>query len=148
MSNTIDAGIFRELYEGWTDAISNKKFDWFERHLSSDFSATAHVWPNLRLDKEQFIELDKQIVELVADWQTVDVVEVGGVVVTVSTLRIHREVFKSDTAVEGSDDSQDDLANLASGSVVTGKLVTYTGTWLQQGGVWQIKDHRMVHAID
>lgn len=148
MTKDVNSETFRQLYEEWIKAISEQKLDWFEKHLSSDFSATAHVWPNLRLDKDQFIELDKQIVEIEADWQTVQIVPFDDLVVTVATLQMHKEVFRSDTSLQGASDEQSELATLASGSVVTGKLVTYTGTWQHNDGVWQIKDHRMVHAAD
>lgn len=148
MVTEISRDIFRKLYEEWVAAIAGKDYAWFERHLAPNFSATAHVWPNLRLDKEQFIELDKQIVEIEAEWQTVDILPVGDLVVTVATLRMYREVFRTDTAVAGPGDGQDDLASLTSGSVVTGKLCTYTGAWKWQSGVWQILDHRMIDAVD
>jgi hypothetical protein len=149
MSVEISDSVFRELYESWVRAISQKDYAWFEKHLSDDFAATAHVWPKLRLDKEAFIELDKQIIEISAEWQEVHAVPLGDLVVTVANLRMHREVFAKEAAVAGADaESGDDLASLASGGVVTGKLCSYTGVWKLVDGVWKIIDHRMVDATE
>lgn len=144
----VDPGVFRELYQNWVRAIAEKDYGWFEKHLSEDFSATAHMWPTLRLDKQQFIELDKQIVDISADWQSVYAVPLGRLVVTVADLRMHREVFRTDTAISGSNAAGEDIASLTSGSEVTGKLVSYIGVWKRHGDIWQIVDHRMIDAVD
>ena len=134
---------FKDLYDQWRDAIANKNWGWFDIHLTDDMTVSAHPWPTLKLNKQQFIELDQQMEEIDAEWIHVSAYQVGTTVITCSVARFIVEKFKDGTFVSEGMPSGKDL-----GSLVKGKTVAYTGAWKKSGDVWQIYDHHMVGVVE
>jgi hypothetical protein len=51
------------LSQQWADALRDRRYEWFEIHLAEDFLFSAHPFPELRLRKREFIEVDKKIAQ-------------------------------------------------------------------------------------
>jgi hypothetical protein len=127
----------RELYTGWLKALAERKYEWFDRHLTEDFAMTAHPFEGVYLHKNEFIEVDKRVTE--ADMRIVSlfVHRLESIVVSTVTIKIIKEVFGSDAG-----------HNLPSAQALqakfTGKTMAYASAWRQENSVWRCFDHHMV----
>ena len=140
MAANIDASnVARDLYNQWAAALRAHSYDWFERHLSEDYMFSAHPFPDMRLDKATFIEVDKKIgaadirfVSVEAD--LVDEIIISRVIADV------KEEFKADLG-----------AGLPSAAEVnrlfSGERFAYVSAWRKTGNVWQCFDHHMIGAV-
>jgi hypothetical protein len=134
---------FKSLYDQWGDAISNKKYDWFERHFAPDFHGTAQPWPGLSVNKTQMIELDKAIETMDVEWLQVKAHRFGAVVLTTGVVRYTREAFRPGATIAAGMPTGDQLSSL-----VNGKTVLYTNGWRHDGRNWQVFDHHMVGIVE
>lgn len=133
---------FKALYDQWEQAIHQKDWAWFERHFADDWIGTARPWPDLRLNRDQLIEIDKQIESLDAQWIAVTAHRLGNVVVTVAVSRIGNEEFKP------GGDLAPGVASLKEfNDYCAGNTISYAGAWRHDGGRWQMFDHRLIGII-
>jgi hypothetical protein len=134
---------FASLYEQWGDAISNKKYDWFERHFAEDFHGTAAPWPGLSVNKAKMIELDKAIETMDVKWLEVRASRFGETVLVTGVVRYTREAFRAGATIAPGMPTGDELSSL-----VNGKCVLYIGGWRHDGSHWQVFDHHMVGIVE
>jgi hypothetical protein len=134
---------FKSLYDQWGEAISHKKWDWFERHFAADFHGTAAPWPGLSVDKAKMIELDKAIETMEVEWLQVRAYRFGSTVLTAGVVRYTKEAFRPGATIAPGMPTGDQLSSL-----VNGKSVLYIGGWRHDGRNWQIFDHHMVGIVD
>jgi hypothetical protein len=134
---------FKSLYDQWGSAISNKDWNWFERHFADDFLGTAKPWPGLSVDKQKMIELDKAIETMDVEWLQVTAQLFGDSVLTAGVVRYTKEAFKAGATIADGMPTGDQLSSL-----VNGKNVLYIGGWRFNGSVWQVFDHHMVGIVE
>jgi hypothetical protein len=133
---------FKSLYDDWGDAISNKRWEWFERHFAADFLGTAKPWPGLFVNKQKMIELDKAIEKMDVEWLQVTAQRFGDVVLTSGVVKYREEAFKPGATIADGMPTGSDLSSL-----VNGKSVLYIGGWRHNGRDWQVFDHHMVDLV-
>lgn len=134
---------FKSLYDQWGAAISNKDWNWFERHFADDFLGTAKPWPGLFVDKQKMIELDKSIETMDVEWLQVTAQQFGDSVLTAGVVRYTKEAFKPGATIAEGMPTGDQLSSL-----VNGKNVLYIGGWRFNGSDWQVFDHHMVGIVE
>jgi len=134
---------FKELYDAWGDAIANKKYDWFERHFAEDFHGTAQPWPTVSVNKQQMIELDKNIETMDVRWLQVTARKFGETVLVTGVVHYMKEAFREGATLGGNMPSGSQLSEL-----VNGKNVLYIGGWRHNGNRWQIFDHHMIGLVN
>ena len=134
---------FKSLYDQWGAAISNKKWDWFERHFAADFHGTAHPWRGLSVDKAQMIELDRAIETMDVEWLQVRAIRFGDTVLVTGVVRYTKEAFRPGATIAEGMPTGDQLSAL-----VNGKSVLYIGGWRRNGDHWQVYDHHMVGIVE
>src|SRR5690348_10605910 len=83
--------IIRELYLGWTSALTVRDYSWFEKHLARDFMLSAQPFPEMRVNKEEFIEIDKKIGRADIRFVTVKAERAGDIVVSFAVADITEE---------------------------------------------------------
>ena len=134
---------FKSLYDQWGAAISNKDWNWFERHFADDFLGTAKPWPGLFVDKRKMIELDKAIETMDVEWLQVTARQFGDSVLTSGVVRYTKEAFRAGATIADGMPTGDQLSSL-----VNGKNVLYIGGWRFNGRDWQVFDHHMVGIVE
>jgi hypothetical protein len=134
---------FKSLYDQWGEAISKKKWDWFERHFAADFHGTAQPWRGLSVNKAQMIDLDKAIETMDVEWLQVRAYQFGDTVLATGVVRYTKEEFKPGATIADGMPTGDQLSAL-----VNGKSVLYIGAWRHNGGNWQVYDHHMVGIVE
>jgi len=134
---------FKALYDKWGQAISNKDWDWLERHMAEDFLGTAQPWPGLSVNKARMIELDRNIETMDVEWLRVDAQRFGSSVLASGVVRYTKEAFREGTTIAEGMPTGGQLSAL-----VNGKMVLYIGAWRHNGSHWQIYDHHMVGIVD
>lgn len=127
------------LSHEWANALRDHRYEWFEVHLAEDFLFSAHPFPELRLKKREFIEVDKKIDK--ADIQFVSIrAEFAGEMIMSRTIADVQEEFGADLG-----------PGLPTAAAVTqtlsGKRMAYTSAWRMEGSVWRCYDHHMVGAV-
>jgi len=131
--------IASDLYHQWAAALTNHDADWFERHIASDFSLTAHPFAQIRFDKRKFIEVDMQTENTSITFLDIRAHAAGGILLSQAIARV-KEDFKSDLG-EGMP-SAAEVTNLLSGQVLA-----YSSAWRKNGRVWQCFDHHMIGPV-
>jgi hypothetical protein len=134
---------FKSLYDQWGSAISNKDWDWIERHFAEDFLGTAQPWPTLSVNKRQMMELDKQIETMDVRWLEVTARRFGDTVLASGVVQYKKEAFKAGATVGEGMPTGSQLSSL-----VNGKSVLYIGAWRRNGSDWQIYDHHMIGIVE
>ena len=125
------------LYEGWRNALATRRYDWFERHLTEDYTMTAHPFANIYLNKQKFIEVDKLITEFDMNILDLFVHRMGNIVVSNVVIQMVKETFASHPG-----------ANFPTaeklGELLTGKKLVYSSAWRNENGIWKCFDHHLV----
>tara|TARA_R110000803_G_scaffold56917_1_gene114413 strand:+ start:21985 stop:22428 length:444 start_codon:yes stop_codon:yes gene_type:complete len=134
---------FHDLYEAWGSAIANKRHDWLEGFFTDDFLGTAQPWPTLVVNKDQMIELDKNIEKMDTNWVHVVAHDLGDKVVTLGLVKYNNEEFTPGSTVADGMPSGEDISSLTKG-----KTVAYINGWRHNGERWQVFDHHMVGLVD
>ncbi len=134
---------FRLLYEQWGAAIAAKDHDWLEEFFTEDFLGTAQPWPTLSVNKEQMIQLDKDIERMETRWVHVVAHQLGDCVVTLGLVKYENEEFKPGSKVAEGMPTGDEISQLTKG-----KVAAYVNGWRYNGERWQVFDHHMVGVID
>jgi len=142
MSDDVLSQEFKRLYDQWEQAIHQKNWAWFATYFAEDWIGTARPWPALSLNRDQLIEIDKQIESLDAQWIKVEAHRFGDTVVTAVVSRIGNEEFKpGGHLAEGVATTQEFNEYCA------GNEIAYAGAWRHNGQNWQMFDHRMIGII-
>jgi hypothetical protein len=134
---------FKAVYDAWGEAISNKKWDWFETHFAEDFRGTAQPWPTLAVNKRQMIDLDKAIETMDVNWLEVSARQFGNVVLVTGVVQYTKEAFREGATIGEGMPTGNQLSSL-----VNGKSVLYIGGWRRHGNDWQIFDHHMIGVVE
>jgi hypothetical protein len=134
---------FKALYDRWGEAIARHDADWLERHFADDFLGTAQPWPTLVVNRQQMLELEKNIETMEVRWLSVTAHRYGDAVLASGVVRYMKEAFKEGTAIGEGMPSGGQLSAL-----VNGKSVLYIGAWRHNGLDWQIFDHHMVGIVN
>jgi len=134
---------FMELYEQWGAAIANKDHQWLEGLFADDFHGTAQPFPTLSVNKEQMIELDRNIEAMDTRWVHVVAHEVGNMVITLGLVKYNNEEFKPGSTIGEGMPTGDDISNLTKG-----KVIAYANGWRHNGDRWQVFDHHMVGIVE
>ncbi len=133
---------FKALYDQWEQAIQAKNWGWFERHFAEDWLGTARPWPALTLDRDQLIEIDKQIESMEAAWLAVTAHRLGDSVVTVAVARIGYEEFRPGHLAPGVATTKE------FNDYCAGNTIAYSGAWRRDGADWRMYDHRLIGVIE
>lgn len=133
---------FKTLYDQWEQAIHEKDWAWFECNFAADWVGTARPWPEVNLNRDQLIEVDKQIEAMDAQWIEVMAHRLGDVVVTVAVSRIGYEEFKP-----GGDLAPGATSLKEFNDYCAGNTISYAGAWRHNGERWQMFDHRLIGII-
>ena len=134
---------FKALYDEWGAAIANKRHDWLESLFTDDFLGTAQPWPTLSVDKQQMIDLDKDIEVMDATWIKVTAQKVGKEVLTLGLVTYNQEEFKPGSRIADGMPTGSEISALTHG-----KVVAYLNGWRHNGERWQVFDHHMVTVLD
>jgi ketosteroid isomerase-like protein len=128
-----------ELYRGWAQALAKHDAAWFEQHIATDFTLSAHPFPQVRFDKRKFIEVDMQIENTTITFLDIRAHAAGDILVSQATAEI-TEDFRADLG-----------AGMPSAAEVTkllsGQVLVYASAWRKMGDVWQCFDHHMVGPV-
>jgi len=125
------------LYGEWVKALEERQFEWFDRHLAADYTATAHPFDKLFLRKQEFIELDKRVAHAKIHIERVVAHRAGGNVLSHLIARIEKEEFASEPG-----HNLPSAAELS--GMLAGKTLAYASAWRQEGDVWKCFDHHMI----
>jgi len=131
--------IVSQLYLAWAKALTGHDASWFERHIASDFSLTAHPFP-VRFDKRKFIEVDMQIENTQIKFLDIRARAVSDILVSQAIAEV-KEDFKADLGAGMP--SAEEITNLLSG-----RVLAYSSAWRKHGEVWQCFDHHMIGPVD
>lgn len=133
---------FKAIYDQWALAIRAKDWGWFEQHFAEDWLGTARPWPALALNRDQLIEIDKQIESLDAEWLAVTAHQVGNSVVTVAVARIGHEEFRP-----GGELAPGVATTKEFNDYCAGNTIAYCGAWRHEANVWRMYDHRLIGIV-
>lgn len=133
---------FKKLYDQWEQAIQDKDWAWFERYFAEDWLGTARPWPQLLLNRDQLIEVDKQIESMDAQWMKVTAHRLGDTVVTVAVAHIGSEDF-----TPGGDLAPGVATTREFNDYCAGNDIAYAGAWRHNGANWEMYDHRLIGTI-
>lgn len=142
MTNDHLSAEFKALYDGWEQAIRAKNWGWFELYFADDWLGTARPWPALALNRDQLIEVDKQIESLDAQWIAVTAHRLGDTVVTVAVARIGNEEFKP-----GGELAPGVATTKEFNDYCAGNTIAYAGAWRHDGRNWRMYDHRLIGIV-
>lgn len=130
------------LYADWTEAIRLHDLDWMERHIAPEFTGTSHPFPNLDLDKAQFIAADAAV-------ESVNLRQVG---LTIQPFRdivmVHWIVKINDLKYRPTKPADGHPGDEALVDATVGKTVAYCDAWRKNGQDWQCFMHHFIGAID
>lgn len=127
------------LSNQWAAALRDHRYEWFETHLAEDFLFSAHPFPELRLRKREFIEVDKKIDKAEIEFISIRA-ELAGTVIMSRTIADVKEEFGADLGPGMPTAAAVTLA-------LSGKRMAYTSAWRMEGAVWRCFDHHMVGPI-
>ena len=127
------------LYLRWAEALTKHDAEWFERHIASDFSLSAHPFPQLRFDKRKFIEVDMQIENTRIIFLDIRGHAVGDILVSQAIAEV-TEDFRADLG-----EGMPTAAEVT--KLLSGQVLAYTSAWRRVGDVWQCFDHHMIGPV-
>lgn len=140
MNATLDpAALIRELYEQWVAALRARNYGWMEKHLADDYMFSAHPFPDVRLGKAAFIELDRKIGRADIEWLSVKADRVGDIVVASAVADV-KEEFTADIGA-----GLPGAAEL--NRMFSGVRVAYASAWRNNGSIWQCFDQHMIGSV-
>jgi hypothetical protein len=137
--------IFTQLYKDWISAIQQRDFSWFEKHMSEDFSCSAHPIPGMSMTKEQLIAGERMIDSLKLHTLEVHAHSVKRVVVATWVAKIEEQIFNPRChEVFGPEFPSPE----AFAALVKDKTMVYMDGWRRSGDIWQCFSHHMVGPAD
>lgn len=142
MSNALSIEI-ETIGKDWISAIQKREFDWFERNLADDFSFTTTMLSNVALNKAEFIENDKNILETEIEFLQVTATEVNDIVLSHTIATIVKEVFDPAIQTPAGLPSAEEL-----GEYMTGKTFAYASAWRRNGAILQCFDHHLIGQVN
>ncbi|WP_109477614.1 hypothetical protein [Paraburkholderia sp. C35] len=131
--------MIRERYEAWATALRVHHFEWLDENLASDYCFSARPYPNLRLNKEEFIEADKKMQSAEISIESVTAKQVGETIVSLTIANV-AESFEGDMGAHMP--SLEDINGLVGGS-----RIAYASAWRRTGDRWLCFDHHMIGPV-
>lgn len=120
------------------DSINARRFEWFDRHLADDFTATAHPFPNFGKGRTEFVEEGRKLSQL----GFVDVeaggIEVGSVILSYFTGVVAAMQHIEEDLGPGRPSAREIEA------ATMGRRLVYHSAWRPEQGVWKLFDHHLV----
>jgi ketosteroid isomerase-like protein len=131
--------VVSDLYHQWAAALTNHDANWFERHIASDFSLTAHPFAQIRFDKRKFIEVDMQIENTKITFLDIRAHAAGDILVSQAIAEV-KEDFKADLG-----HGMPSAAEVT--KLLSGQVLAYSSAWRENGSDWQCFDHHMIGPV-
>lgn len=141
MTRNIDATLLiTNRYVAWARALSEHNFQWLDENLASDFQFSARLYPDLRLDKAGFIEVDKKMKSADIRFVMVQAAQIGEVILSTAVADV-REFFDGDMGAH-----MPKLTDL--NDLVGESRLAYASAWRKSGEAWLCYHHHMIGTID
>lgn len=131
----------RSVFDQWIECIKNRDFGWMEENFESDFLLTAHPFPALVANREQFIEIDKKIDHIDVEFTNIWARQVGSIVLSQATLAVGQEKMTGDLG-EGLP------AGGEISEMLNGRTIIYASAWRRIDGRLKCFDHHIVGPVD
>jgi ketosteroid isomerase-like protein len=136
MNSSQATTLVSNLIRQWIAAIRDRDFDWLERNLAEDFLFSAHPFPELRLGKREFIDLDKKIANAELEFASIKGEVIGEIIISTAVADVKAESFSAELGhglPAASEMSQ----------MLGGRRLVYSSAWRQGSTGWQCYDHHL-----
>lgn len=132
---------FAALYQWWITTVKDCTPDFWERHLRDDLTCTARPFPDLRLNKREFMDAEVALGPVGATLVDFTVHKVGELVLSHAIIKIDDHVSVGDAGGEFPPPAEFSAA-------LAGRTVMYAWSWSRTDGRWQCFDMRCHGAFD
>ncbi len=129
--------IVTRLIKQWISAIGERNFDWLEQHLADDFLFSAHPFPDLKLRKREFIDLDKKIAKAELEFASIKGEMIGDILISLAVADIKEEKFSAELG-----HGLPAISELS--QMMSGHRLVYASAWRRLGESWQCYDHHVL----
>ncbi len=131
--------IIRARYQAWADALRERRFEWLDENLAHDYRFAARPYPDLRLNKADFIEADRKMQSADITIENVTARRVGEIILSLVIANVI-ESFAGDMGMHMP--SLDEINHL-----VGGARLAYASAWRLVGDRWMCFDHYMIGRV-
>jgi len=136
--NSIELMI-RGRYEAWADALREHRFEWLDENLAPDYRFAARPYPDLRLNKAEFIEADSKMQSADIAIENVTARRIGETILSLVIANVV-ESFAGDMGTHMP--SLDEINHL-----VGGARLAYASAWRLVDDRWMCFDHYMIGPV-
>ena len=124
-------------YRAWLECINDRTYDWYDRHLTDDFTATAHPFANFGKGKEEFVEEGRKLARL-----SFSDIEISGMQAGATILSRFTGIVSEMRHLEDDLGPGRPSASEIEGATMGRRLIYHSG-WRREGE-WKCFDHHLV----